>query len=56
MKKLEVVILIALPASGKSEVRKFMKKMPKTSFPQFHNDVAQLDDYPSERFLITGDD
>ena len=56
MKKIDVLILIALPASGKSEVRKFMKQMPKESFPQFHDDVAQLDDYPYVEFMRAVDE
>jgi len=56
MKKIDVLILIALPASGKSEVRTLLNKMPKTSFPQFHDDVAQLDDYPYVEFMRAVDE
>lgn len=51
MKKIEVLILIALPASGKSEVRYFLDAMPKTMFPQFHANVASHDDFPYVDFM-----
>ena len=44
----DVLLLIALPASGKSEVRKFIDKLPKEEVQKYFNmkDIVQLDDFP----------
>ena len=59
MKKLlDTVLLLALPASGKSEVRRFMEHLTKK---QCENDMhmgetLQLDDYPYVHFMHRIDD
>ena len=47
-KTLQVVLLIALPASGKSEVRKYLEHMPvEKRISDFHmGDTVQFDDFP----------
>ena len=59
MKKiLDVVLLMALPASGKSEVRKFMTTLtPEESAAKFHiGPTLQLDDYTYVHFMHRIDD
>ena len=47
MKKIEVLILIALPASGKSEVMKFLQTRTPADLAQLHLGLpSHLDDYP----------
>jgi len=47
MKKIDVLILIALPASGKSEVMKFLQTRTLADLTQLHlGRPAHLDDYP----------
>ena len=59
MKKLlDTVLLLALPASGKSEVRRFMEHLTRK---QCENDMhmgetLQLDDYPYVHFMHRIDD
>jgi hypothetical protein len=50
---LEVLILIALPASGKSEIRRYLDSLPpETLRDEFHLGPAiQLDDFPYVHFL-----
>src|SRR5262245_20719883 len=45
---LEIVLLLALPASGKSEVRKYLASVPpQDALRDFHmGPTVQLDDYP----------
>jgi hypothetical protein len=45
---LDIVLLLALPASGKSEVRRYLASLPPDqSLTEFHlGPTAQLDDYP----------
>ena len=47
-KTLDIVLLLALPASGKSEVRRFLAQLtPEESRDEFHlGPTVQLDDYP----------
>ena len=47
-KPLDIVLLIALPASGKSEVRKYLEQMPvEKRVADFHiSDTIQFDDFP----------
>jgi len=57
-KLLDTVLLLALPASGKSEVRRFMEHLTKE---QCENDMhmgetLQLDDYPYVHFMHRIDD
>ena len=49
----DVVLLLALPASGKSEVRRYMMHVDRAKrIEQFHlADTAQLDDYPYVELL-----
>ena len=48
MKILDTVILLALPASGKSEVRKYLDHLPANELARdFHmGPTVQLDDFP----------
>ncbi len=50
---IDTILLIALPASGKSEVRKFLRNLPREDrIRDFHvSDTAQLDDFPYVAFL-----
>src|SRR6185295_16012024 len=45
---LDVLLLLALPASGKSEIRRYLAhQTPERSRADFHlGDTVQLDDYP----------
>lgn len=54
----DTVLLIALPASGKSEVRRYMMHVDRTKrIEEFHlADTVQLDDYPYVEFLRETDD
>jgi hypothetical protein len=47
-KPLDIVLLIALPASGKSEVRKYLEQMPvEKRIADFHmGETVQFDDFP----------
>jgi len=55
---IDTVLLIALPASGKSEVRKFLRNLPtEARVRDFHvSDTAQLDDFPYVAFLAKVDE
>lgn len=55
---LDTIILIALPASGKSEVRRYlMNEKREERVEKFHmNDTVQLDDYPYVEFMRETDD
>ena len=57
-KLLDTVLLIALPASGKSEVRRFMEKLtPEQCVNDMHmGPTLQLDDYPYVHFMHRIDD
>ncbi len=57
-KFIDTILLIALPASGKSEVRKFLRNLPReTRIRDFHvSDTAQLDDFPYVAFLAKVDE
>jgi hypothetical protein len=54
----DTVLLLALPASGKSEVRRYMMHIDKEKrIEQFHlADTVQLDDYPYVEFMRETDD
>lgn len=54
---IDTLLLIALPASGKSEVRKYMRNLPREErVRDFHvADTAQLDDFPYVHFLARTD-
>ncbi len=54
----DTVLLLALPASGKSEVRRYMMHVDRTKrIEQFRlADTVQLDDYPYVEFLREVDD
>jgi len=55
---LKTVVLIALPASGKSEVRKYLEYMPMDKrVSDFHmGDTVQIDDFPYVHFMRCIDD
>lgn len=55
---IDTLLLIALPASGKSEVRKYMLNSPKDQrLADFHiSDTVQIDDYPYVEFFHDVDD
>ena len=55
---IDTILLIALPASGKSEVRKFLRNLPTADrIRDFHvADTAQLDDFPYVAFLAKVDE
>ena len=55
---LDTLLLIALPASGKSEVRRYLKWVaPEARRAEFHlGDQVQLDDFPYVHFLRVIDD
>ena len=57
-KLLDTVLLMALPASGKSEVRRFMEKLtPEQCVKDMHmGPTLQLDDYPYVHFMHRIDD
>lgn len=57
-KLLDTVLLLALPASGKSEVRKYLDKLsPDKCRKDFHiGPTLQLDDYPYVHFMHRIDD
>lgn len=57
-KTLDTVLLLALPASGKSEVRKYLANLtPQQCENDFHmGHTVQLDDYPYVHFMRCTDD
>ncbi|MFA5138440.1 MAG: hypothetical protein WC728_04335 [Elusimicrobiota bacterium] len=57
-KILDTVLLLALPASGKSEVRRYLAHLPpKTASDDFHmGPTAQLDDFPYVHMMRRIDD
>ena len=57
-KLLDTVLLLALPASGKSEVRRYLAHLPKEECTRdFHmGPTVQLDDYPYVHFMRCVDD
>ncbi len=57
-KILDTVLLLALPASGKSEVRKYLaSRSPEQCREEFHmGQTLQLDDYPYVHFMHRIDD
>jgi len=57
-KPLEIVLLLALPASGKSEVRKYLANVPSDSLSRdFHiGETLQLDDFPYVHMMRRTDD
>ncbi|HVY61130.1 MAG TPA: hypothetical protein VHF22_05720, partial [Planctomycetota bacterium] len=57
-KILETVLLLALPASGKSEVRKYLAQLtPETCRDDFHmGETVQLDDFPYVHMMRRIDD
>jgi len=57
-KTLDCVLLLALPASGKSEVRRYLKSLPpKVCREDFHmGDTVQLDDFPYVHLMRRIDD
>jgi hypothetical protein len=52
-KLFKVILLVALPASGKSELREFLNHMPKEKLrDEFHiGETVQLDDFPYVHFM-----
>lgn len=54
---IDTLLLIALPASGKSEVRKYLRNLPREDrVRDFHvSEQAQLDDFPYVSFLAKTD-
>ena len=54
----DTLLLLALPASGKSEVRKFMREgTAAEAAANYHlGDTVQLDDFPYVHFLRCCDD
>src|SRR3989339_1335825 len=57
-KTFDIVLLLALPASGKSEVRRFLKSMaPEELKKDFHiGENLQLDDFPYVHLMRRADD
>ncbi|HAH30912.1 MAG TPA: hypothetical protein DCL44_01205 [Elusimicrobia bacterium] len=57
-KVFDVVLLLALPASGKSEVRRYLSEMPPDLLRKdFHiGDTLQLDDFPYVHIMRRADD
>jgi hypothetical protein len=57
-KPLEIVLLLALPASGKSEVRRYLANVPADSLRKdFHiGETLQLDDFPYVHMMRRSDD
>jgi hypothetical protein len=57
-KTLDTILLLALPASGKSEVRRYLELMPKDArLKDFHmGDSVQLDDFPYVHMMRRIDD
>lgn len=57
-KPLEIVLLLALPASGKSEVRRYLANIPADSLrSDFHiGETLQLDDFPYVHMMRRTDD
>ncbi len=54
---LDTLLLIALPASGKSEVRKYLRHAASERGSEFHlGDQVQLDDFPYVHFMRVVDD
>jgi len=53
MEFIDTLLLLALPASGKSEVRKFMENSPRDRrIQEFHvADMPQLDDFPYVHYM-----
>jgi hypothetical protein len=58
MQFIDTLLLLALPASGKSEVRKFMLHLPRDRrIDEFHvSDTPQLDDFPYVHYFRCVDD
>ncbi len=58
MEFIDTLLLLALPASGKSEVRKFMLHLPRDRrIDEFHvSDTPQLDDFPYVHYFRCVDD
>lgn len=54
----DTVLLLALPASGKSEIRRYMMHVDRAKrIEQFHlADTVQLDDYPYVELMREIDD
>ncbi len=54
----DIVLLLALPASGKSEVRRYLANVPGTELEKdFHiGDTLQLDDFPYVHMMRRADD